>query len=171
MNLQQWLRAHEDADWFERRAQLSRQAHQHLEAAVESGELVSLDGIRSPLSRRILEFHAAQTIQMNSSWVCTAQDWKCPCCKRSKFEISRVGQRGQVLAKLVVHHDHMGQAMEEAFHAAFKAAGTTTAQVEGMLLVERMGKAFAAFDDILVCEDCNNADTAAKRMVGEPPHF
>ena len=142
-----------------------------IKEAVKSGELTSLDSVESPLSKTILAHHGVQTFEMNGNWICTSQSWSCPCCRRSKFEISRVGSFGQVLAKLVGHHDHMGDAMQIAFHAAFEKAGTTVAQVEGLRLVERMGRAFSAYDEILVCEDCNNADTAASRLAGAKVHF
>lgn len=171
MNYREWLHKNGDAESLEQAEELRRQAHQLLKAAVASGELYSLDGIESPLSARILEHHGAQTFEMNSNWICSSQEWHCPCCRRSKLEVSRLGRLGQVLAKLVVHHDHMGDAMQSAFHAAFKAAGTSEAQVEGFRLVERMGVAFAAYDEVLICEDCNNADTNAKRLIGEPAHF
>jgi hypothetical protein len=38
-------------------------------------------------------------------------------------------------------------------------------------LVEKMGVAFAAYAEVLICEDCNNADTEAKRAVDAPTYF
>ena len=73
-----------------------------IKEAVKSGELTSLDSVESPLSKTILAHHGVQTFEMNGNWICTSQSWSCPCCRRSKFEISRVGSFGQVLAKLVV---------------------------------------------------------------------
>ncbi|MGQ0502971.1 MAG: hypothetical protein ACT4P0_10260 [Panacagrimonas sp.] len=101
----------------------------------------------------------------------STQDWTCPCCCRSKFAISRRGNSGQILAKLVIHHDHMGEVLEAAFNASFRAAGTSTPQVDGKRLVERIGTAFAAYEEVLVCEDCNNADTSASKMVGTAANF
>lgn len=65
----------------------------------------------------------------------------------------------------------MGVALKSAFHEAFEAAGTNVEQNEGQRLVERIGGAFAAYEEILVCEDCNNADTNAKKLVGSPAYF
>lgn len=139
--------------------------------AVEAGEIITLDGVRSPLSKKIAEHHGLDQFEMNFNWVCTAQSWSCPCCSRTKFQVSRPGTKGQILAKLVIHHDHMGEALMAEFLQAFRDEGTNEAQVEGNRLVNRIGSAFAAYEEVLVCEDCNNADAKAKRAIGTPTYF
>jgi rubredoxin len=114
---------------------------------------------------------ATTIFEMNSHWVASSQTWVCPCCERSKYSISRLGNKNQILAKLVIRHDHMSQALEAAFRRAFERAGTTAPQGEGQQLVERIASAFAAYPDVLVCEDCNNADTEAKKLAGAPDYF
>lgn len=57
-------------------------------------------------------------------------------------------QEGQILAKLVVHHDHMGEAMKAAFHSAFEVAGTRMEQIDGWRLVERMERCRCAYAEI-----------------------
>jgi rubredoxin len=151
--------------------ELRKEAMAALVESVNAGDITSLDGAESPLSERIRAQHGVTDFEMNSNWVGSSQDWICPCCGRSKFQVSRVGKKGQILAKLVVHHDHMGEAMKAAFHSAFEAAGTSVEQIDGWRLVERMGEAFAAYAEVLVCEDCNNADTEAKKLVGSPSYF
>lgn len=138
---------------------------------VDSGEINCLDSQNSPVAREILERHGERRFEMNSNWVGSPQDWACPCCGRTKLQISRVGKKEQILAKCVIHHDHMGDVLEEAFNAEFVAAGTDIEQVDGRKLIERMSSAFAAYDAILVCEDCNNADTAAKKLLAVPREF
>ena len=150
---------------------LGQRALELLVESVNAGEINSLDGVDSPLSQRIKAHHRRTKFEMNSNWIGASQSWTCPCCARSKFQISRIGKKSQILAKLVIHHDHMGEAMEAAFHAEFVKAGTSVEQVEGKRLVERMGGAFAAYDEVLICEDCNNADTQAKKEVGSPQFF
>lgn len=142
-----------------------------LVASVNAGEVSCLDGVNSPMSLAIKKHHRVDDFEMNSNWIGSAQDWFCPCCNRSKFQITRIGNKGQILAKSVVHHDHMGDALKNAFHTAFEAAGTNVEQNEGHRLVERIGGAFAAYEEVLVCEDCNNADTNAKKLVGSPAYF
>lgn len=150
---------------------LREQALDALVASINAGEISSLDGIDSPLSKKIKTHHQLAVFEMNSNWIGSPQSWVCPCCSRSKFQVSRVGKKQQILAKLVIHHDHMGEALKAAFHAAFEGAGTDVQQIEGQRLVERMGGAFAAYEEVLVCEDCNNADTAAKKLSAAPPYF
>ncbi|MDC8757848.1 hypothetical protein [Janthinobacterium fluminis] len=138
---------------------------------VDSGEIDSLDSQNSPVAREILAIHGDKRFEMNSNWVGSPQGWICPCCKRTKVQISRVGKKGQILAKSVVHHDHMEDVLEEAFNAAFVDAGTTIEQVDGRKLIDNMSSAFGAYDAVLVCEDCNNADTNAKKMLAIPREF
>ena len=151
--------------------ELRKEAMAALVESVKAGDITSLDSAESPLSERIRVQHGVTDFEMNSNWVGSSQDWICPCCGRTKFQVSRVGKKGQILAKLVVHHDHMGEAMKAAFHSAFEAAGTRVEQIDGWRLVERMGDAFAAYAEVLVCEDCNNADTEAKKLAGSPSYF
>ena len=165
-----WCSQQQSAD-ADRHERLRAEALSMLLEGINTGEITTLDGTDSPLSQRIKAQHQASSFEMNSNWAGTSQNWKCPCCGRSKFQVSRTGQTGQILAKLVVHHDHMDDALKAAFHAAFAEAGTDIAQADGLRLVERIGNAFSAYEPVLLCEDCNNAETAAKRCAGAPADF
>jgi hypothetical protein len=61
--------------------------------------------------------------------------------------------------------------LKAEFHEAFERAGTDVEQIDGQRLVERTGSAFAAYEEVLVCEDCNNADTEAKKQITAPRFF
>lgn len=148
-----------------------REALALLVESVNAGEVSCLDGVNSPVSLTIKRHHGIDEFEMNSNWIGSSQDWFCPCCKRTKFQISRIGSKGQILANSVIHHDHMGDALKSAFHVAFEAAGTDVQQNEGQRLVERIGSTFSAYEEVLVCEDCNNADTKAKKLVASPANF
>ncbi|WNL48101.1 hypothetical protein RKE25_10910 [Dyella sp. BiH032] len=150
---------------------LKKNALEQLLVSFRRGEIISLDGVESATARAIYEIHGQRPFEMNSHWILSAQDWTCPCCGRSKVAISRLGGKGQILGKLTIHHDHMGDAIEEEFCRVFVAKGTENPQVEGKRLVGRIGKAFAAHEEVLICEDCNNADTRASRDLGLPKHF
>lgn len=167
----QWCRNHTGPYTYMERHELRDEAQMALIESIRAGDITSLDGVMSPLSVRIAAHHGVSTFEMNSNWAGTSQFWTCPCCGRSKYQISRMGNKGQILAKLVIHHDHMGEAMNAAFHDAFKATGTDVEQINGLRLVQHMGHAFAAYDEVLVCEDCNNADAEAKKMVDAPTYF
>jgi rubredoxin len=152
-------------------AMLRREALGMLVSAINSGDLTRFDGAESPLTKKIKAFHLRDSVEMNSNWILSSQTWACPCCNRSKLEISRVGKQGQILCKSVIHHDHMADALKAAFHNVFERIGTEIEQVQGRLLVERIAPAFSAYDEILVCEDCNVADMEAKRLVKAPAFF
>lgn len=166
----QWYCAQEDLEGRSRQ-RLRAEGLALLVECIRIGEITSLDGINSPLSRQIEALHGRSSFEMNSNWAGTSQEWCCPCCGRSKLQISRVGHAGQILAKLVVHHDHMDDALKAAFHHAFASAGTEVAQAHGLQLVERIGGSFSAYEPVLVCEDCNNADTRAKQLANTPERF
>ncbi len=138
---------------------------------VRSGEIKYLDSVDSPMTRRIKERHGLDEFETNSHWLGSDQEWTCPCCRRTKFEISRVGNLNQILAKLVAHHDHMGDLLEERFNRVFASTGTDEARATGKRLVERIATAFAAHDEVLICEDCNHADSEAKKLVNAAKHF
>ncbi|MNU80086.1 hypothetical protein D3C71_697080 [compost metagenome] len=132
---------------------------------INDGTLDLLDGVGSPLSCEIKSHHGVELFEMNRNWVETSQHWKCPCCQRSKFEISRLGSKGQILAKLVEHHDHMTDALKAAFNKVFVESGTENPTSTGLALIERMAPAFSAYARVLICEDCNNSDAAAKKIL------
>lgn len=165
-----WHIDHSHAE-IERQIALGAEALKLVVASVQTGEITSLDSVDSPLSNQIRAHHGVTEFEMNSNWIGSDQDWICPCCTRSKFQISRIGKKGQLLAKLVVHHDHMGEVLESAFHRAFDQQNTTNAQEEGLRLVSRIGRAFSAYDEVLICEDCNHADVEAKKIAGAPKYF
>lgn len=165
----QWCVEHELASRTDQA--LAQKALDMLVESVKTGELTCIDGIDSPLSRKIKAYHKKDEFEMNSHWIGSSQTWGCPCCERSKFQISRIGNKNQILAKLVIHHDHMREVLDAEFHAAFESAGTTVEQIDGQRLVERIGNAFAAYEEVLICEDCNNADTEAKKLVGAPRFY
>lgn len=166
----QWHQSHAQQD-YAKHTSLRAEALQVLMESLNAGEITSLDGTQSPLSQKIKAHHQHAHFEMNSNWTGSSQNWVCPCCGRSKFDISRLGNKGQILAKLVIHHDHMGDALTAAFHEEFQLAGTDFEQVDGLRLVERIGGAFAAYEEVLICEDCNNADTEGKKLAATPPYF
>ncbi len=156
---------------IEHETELREVALEFIVESVKSGALTCLDGVESPMTRKIQAYHAVSEFETNDNWLGSDQEWKCPGCSRDKFQISRIGKQGQILAKLVVHHDHMEDLLEETFHSTFASLGADEAQVTGKRLIERIAQAFAAHDRVLVCEDCNTADIEAKKVVGAPKYF
>lgn len=84
---------------LETELRLRRDALEVVLTAILAGEITSLDGVDTALSKKISAHHGLAQFEMNSNWICTSQEWVCPCCSRSKFQVSRVGIKGQILAK------------------------------------------------------------------------
>lgn len=135
--------------------------------------LPSLDGRWSEQTREILRALGSTRLELNANWAGVAADWRCPVCRRRKPEIARLTSAGVVLCQLDRHHDHLAdegvrilwrgqqkpteRARIDALHSAVQAC---------MALAER-------FHTVLVCNDCNAADGAAKlALAGEiDPNF
>jgi hypothetical protein len=81
------------------------------------------------------------------AWTTTPDDWRCPSCSRTKFELLRWTLRRPPggtpfmgwMAALHRHHDH-GKGAD----------------------------GFEAFAEIIICDQCNGADGEAKRRLGLP---
>jgi len=70
----QWCVSHRPLSLEEEQA-LGQKALKVLIASVKAGEIVSLDGIETPLSKRIAAQHGVDDFEMNSNWICSAQNW------------------------------------------------------------------------------------------------
>lgn len=157
---------------YERQARQRDAAEELLIAAVADGTYTEIDGAQSPTTTKIRELLGLdRQLEMNSNWALTSQQWRCPCCNRDKSDISRVARTGRIVCKLVVHHDHMKEALKQSFQEEFIRANGHEPSQDGYDLVTRMGGAWAAHADVLVCEDCNNADAKGKRLVNAPRYF
>ena len=89
--------------------------------------------------------------------------WCCPCCVRAKPDLARLDKWGNLLCRLVFHHDHFETCVDEAMRE----------QTRGVEWHARcaLENSFVRFPHTLVCEDCNNAETTAKRIAGCPAYF
>ena len=142
-----------------------------LKAAVRSGELTCIDGYDSPTTHLIRQRLGNQPMEMNRHWLFSPQSFVCPACQRPKADLARLTPSGKIVAKLVIHHDHVSESLEHFFYDALVRAGAEQPQVNGLALAMRMAPAFAAHDEVLLCEDCNNVDVRAKKRVEAPKRF
>jgi hypothetical protein len=126
---------------------------------------IGLDGIWSTLSAAISVSLGSTRFDLNRWWCLTRPDWKCPACNRSKHEIARLNSHGEVMGHLVVHHDHMDRYVELRLNDRIAAMKEFQATWDSKRFAERAAPAIAAFDPAIICEDCNNADSAAKKLV------
>lgn len=88
--------------------------------------------------------------------------WRCPGCQRSKSEIARVDKNSRLLCAIFLHHDHYMDEMSAKLPNRDKADFWAISAVRDSL---------TRFSATHVCSDCNNADTAAKRIVAAPAAF
>lgn len=131
-----------------------------------------LDYPTAESNERICEALGAAAIEINSVWASAPQDWSCPCCQRTKTECARLGTKGQMLGKLVAHHDHFEDYMEIIPSELSKVETIEVGSaVEAKQFVKRGTDLFMRFDRIVICEDCNNAEASGKEIVGAAPCF
>jgi rubredoxin len=148
------------ADWGD---EDSRSERQKLFDRVASGAY--LDGIMSPLSRELAERFNVSTeaIDMTLAWACTPKEWTCPACRRGKRDIARLTDKGKLMCRLVEHHDHMADLVEAEFERQCKTHGKIVADEFAKRFAKRASQMVAAYDNTIICDDCNTADPKAKR--------
>lgn len=138
---------------------------------VANGTITELDGVMSPATMALIEQHAAIGVDMTSWWSYTAPTWVCSGCGRPKRDLVRLNHKGELMCRLVEHHDHM----RDLLVARFRSLSTARREVVANDIAEQFAKRSAtmvsAYDNTIICEDCNSADANAKRMVGTHPDF
>ena len=132
-------------------------------AEVASGELTSIDGIASPNSLMLVSRLGATTFDMNSWWVKTPQDWVCPACGRDKSDIARLNTKGEIMCHLVEHHDHMKDVLKRRFQELSVIRETIVADERAESFAKRSATMISAYENTIICVDCNNADASAKK--------
>lgn len=130
---------------------------------IASGEIFSLDGYMSPTSQAIAAKLETQTFHMNSWWAMTPQDWECPACGRKKIDIARLNHKGHAMCHLVEHHDHMRDLLKTRFREISAARETVVADEFAEKFAKRSAPMVSAYDNTIICVDCNNADANAKK--------
>jgi hypothetical protein len=138
---------------------------------IANGQITSLDGVMSPTSQAIKERLGVDRFHMVSWWVMTAQDWTCLGCGRNKVDIARTNNQGEAMCHLHEHHDHMKEVLERRFNEFAVARAEVVADEVCKSFASRSAAMIIAYESTVVCADCNNADTVAKRLVGTPDDF
>lgn len=140
-------------------------------AGVESGQISLIDGVMSPISKAIAEKLETTEFDMNSWWVETPQNWICPACGRGKLEIARVNTKGEAMCWLVEHHDHMQNELKKRFQELSVQRDVVVANDHAEAFAKRSAKMISAYENTLICIDCNNADAEAKKAARAPAAF
>lgn len=136
-----------------------------------SGLITSLDGVMSPTSLAIQERLGTNGFHMVSWWAMTSQDWTCPGCGRGKLDIARRNNQGEAMCHLHEHHDHMKEVLERKFNEMAIMKRVVVADDVCQDFAKRSASMIVAYEPTVVCADCNNADTLAKRLVSTPADF
>lgn len=95
--------------------------------------------------------------------------WICPACGRSKTQIVATGQNVDVVARIVMHHDHIEDLIAQAVYRG-PVATPAERQRQSELRAE-LERVFCRFQATEICEACNNADATAKSIVRAPRWF
>src|SRR3954465_3037499 len=130
-----------------------------------------LDGETSPQTQQIARGLGASGFALNRWWVITSPDWTCSVCRRPKGEIARLNRRDAMMGELHAHHDHMREYVDRRFHEISAERGEIVADVRATEFIKRAVPFACAFDETIICSDCNAADGRAKRLVGAHPDF
>jgi rubredoxin len=132
-----------------------------------------LDGFRAGSTLAIRDKLGASGLNINSWWAKCSPDWRCPCCNRVKADCARLDSKGNLLGKLAAHHDHMREFLDNALAECARIDGMENAALNeaSTRILRRFADGLVRFDDVVICEDCNNADPKAKKLVTAPRYF
>ncbi len=134
-------------------------------------DIYGLDSEFSKSSDELVEEFSAKGMDLNRWWVYTPTDWICPACKRKKSQIVRLNQHGYLTGHLHEHHDHMSDFVMREFTRISESKKVVVADIHAQRFVARTAFAFSAYDNTVICSDCNSADSKAKILVKTPKEF
>lgn len=122
------------------------------DADVQTTCMGELDGFwRDAVKLRTSDLKAnIGPMSFRAGFLLTPQWWRCPACMRNKIEIMRKTNDGTIHCRLVHHHDHIADILNE----------------KGVPFGFRR-----RFQTVVLCEGCNLADAKAKKIVTAPRWF
>lgn len=95
--------------------------------------------------------------------------WVCPVCHRDKMQIMKKEKNGgRENYTIVKHHDHFDDWIKSHFPCVTEV-GEINSYLRDQLNIMRDD--LRSFHDVLICADCNNLDTTAKRHFEAPKYF
>jgi len=144
---------------------------EHIVTRIATGDLTQFDGVMSPMSLAIQVRLGTTEFDMNSWWIKTPQSWICPACGRPKLDIARVNTKGEAMCHLVEHHDHMQDLLKQRFQKLSASRAVVVADELAERFAKRSAAMIAAYNNTIICGDCNNADVKAKKAAGTPTEF
>lgn len=119
----------------------------------------------SPQTHKIVEVLGAKGAHLNKWWVRTPMDWECPSCKRKKTQIAKLDSRNYASCQLHEHHDHMKDIVQRMFEEISSSREQVVATELAERFAVRTSFAISAYDNTVICADCNKADGLAKLKI------
>ncbi|MDD9158521.1 hypothetical protein PVK64_20380 [Aliivibrio sp. S4TY2] len=141
---------------------------------IESLQERDLDGIDSEFSfstRELIRKYDADGAHLNRWWVMTPVTWKCPSCCRTKDQIVRLNKNKYLTCQLHEHHDHMKDVVKELFESFSIKQEVIVADALSEKFAIKTAFSLSAYDNTVVCFDCNKADADAKKIVQAHRYF
>ncbi len=142
-----------------------------LVAYLQSHELFGLDSEYSPTMLGLRARFGAKGVHVNRWWVMTAVDWRCPACGRSKPEIVTLDRHDYLTGHLHRHHDHMENLVKGRFHEEAVKRKVVVADEVAARFAVRAAFGLSAFDETIICADCNVAEGRANKLAKTHRHF
>jgi rubredoxin len=128
-------------------------------------DLVGLDSEFTLSTKRLVSLFKADGAHLNKWWVMTPVDWICPCCRRRKSEIVRLNKNNFLSCQLHEHHDHMKEVVKSLFEELSTKKKVIVADALSERFAIKTAFSLSAYDNTVICSDCNKADADAKRLV------
>lgn len=134
-------------------------------------DLNFLDSEYTKTTRELVSDFKATGAFLNKWWVLTPKDWSCPVCLRKKREIFHLNEKNYLIGHLHEHHDHMKDVVKELFKKACKQQSEIIADVHSEKFITKIAYTLEAYDNTVICSDCNKADGIAKKLIKTDPNF
>jgi rubredoxin len=138
---------------------------------LSNNDLSGIDAEYSKSTLRLVKKFKAKGAHLNKWWVMTPSDWMCPSCKRKKSEIVRLNRHGYLTCQLHEHHDHMKDLVKKVFTDLSSSKKVVVADEMAEKFAIKMSFSLSAYDNTVICSDCNGADTNAKSIAKTHPDF
>lgn len=134
-------------------------------------DLEYLDSEYTHTTRMLVKSFEAYGAHLNKWWVMTSVNWACPCCNRTKSEIVRLNKNNYLTCQLHEHHDHMQNIVKSLFESFSTKQNTIVADRLSEKFAIKTAFSLSAYDNTVVCFDCNKADAEAKKIVNAHKFF
>ncbi len=140
-------------------------------ASLGDKDLQGLDSEFTYSTRQLVKKFDANGAHLNKWWVMTPVEWECPCCLRKKTEIVRLNKNNYLICQLHEHHDHMKEVVKSLFEEFSTKKRTVVADELSEKFAVKTAFSLSAYDNTVVCFDCNKSDSDAKKIVGAHRYF